>query len=129
MEAKMIYAQREMSASISEQNNAIYTLSNAYAYRARNTDGITYLNGKKNTHVYPRDLKDKKHCITEIFKNTGTDNCTGTIIGASTGGPYYFMKMSLYKFLAFEEELTEEQIQYVINKYNLLDGVDEIEVS
>lgn len=37
--------------------------------------------------------------------------------------------MSVFKFLGFKEALTEEQIQYVIKKYNLLDGVDEIEVS
>lgn len=127
---RMIYAQREMSTSISEQNNAIYTeLGGVVSYRARNVDGITYVNGKKNTSLTVDELHNRKHCITEIFKNTGTPNCTGTIIGAVTGGPYYFMKMSLYKFLAFDKELTEEQIQYVIDKYNLLDGVDEIEVS
>lgn len=125
MDLRMIYGQREMSVSTKEQNNAIYT--QLQAYRARNTDGITYLNGKKNTHVDSADLKGKKHCITEIFTNTGTNSCTGTVIGASTG-PQHFMKMSLYKFLAFEEELTEAQIQYVIDKYNLLDGVDNIEV-
>lgn len=38
-------------------------------------------------------------------------------------------KVGIYKFLGFKEALTEEQIQYVIKKYNLLDGVDEIEVS
>lgn len=120
---KMIYGQRDMSVLPGEQNNAIYT--QLQAYRARNIDGITYLNGKKNTHVGSESIKDKKHCITEIFTNTGTDNCTGTVIGASTG-PQHFMKMSLYKFLAFKEELTEAQIQYVIEKYNLLNGVDKI---
>lgn len=123
---KMIYGQRDMSVLPGEQNNAIYTQSQAY--RARNIDGITYLNGKKNTHVGSESINDKKHCITEIFTNTGTDKCTGTVIGASTG-PQHFMKMSLYKFLAFKEELTEAQIQYVIEKYNLLNGVDKIEVS
>lgn len=126
MNFKMIYGQRDTSSVPAETNNAIYTQSQAY--RATNPDGITYLNGKKNTHVDSADLNGKKHCITEIYTNTGTNKCTGTIIGASTG-PQHFMKMSLYKFLAFEEELTEKQIQYVIEKYNLLDGVDEIEVS
>lgn len=126
---KMIYGQRDMSASPAEQNNAIYTsIGGTLAYRARNVDGITYVNGKKNVSLISDELDNRKHCITEIFTNTGTNNCTGTIIGASTG-PQHFMKMSLYKFLAFEEELTEKQIQYVIEKYNLLDGVDEIEIS
>lgn len=125
---KMIYGQRDMSVSPQEQNNAIYTsIGGVVAYRARNSDGITYVNGKKNVSLIPDDLDNRKHCITEIFTNTGTNNCTGTVIGASTG-PQHFMKMSLYKFLAFEEELTEAQIQYVIDKYNLLDGVDNIEV-
>jgi|GEM_PF-6332039 len=127
---RMIYGQRDMSVSPTETNNAIYTeIGGAVAYRARNVDGITYVNGKKNVSLISDALDNRKHCITEIFTNTGTSNCTGTIIGAVTGGPYNFMKMSLYKFLAFDEELTEKQIQYVIEKYNLLDGVDEIEVS
>lgn len=127
--SRMIYGQRDMSVSPTEMNNAIYTeIGGAAAYRARNPDGITYVNGKKNVSLTSDDLDNRKHCITEIFTNTGTDNCTGTIIGAGTG-PQHFMIMSLYKFLAFEEELTEEQIQYVIKKYNLLDGVDEIKVS
>ena len=118
-----------MSVSPVEQNNAVYTeIGGTVVYRARNVDGITYVNGKKNTSLIVDNLINRKHCITEIFINTGTNNCTGTIIGASNGNVNN-MKMSLYKFLAFEEELTEEQIQYVIKKYNLLDGVDEIEVS
>lgn len=126
---RMVYAQRDMSVSPVEQNNAVYTgIGGTVVYRARNVDGITYVNGKKNTSLIVDNLINRKHCITEIFINTGTNNCTGTIIGASNGNVNN-MKMSLYKFLAFEEELTEEQIQYVIKKYNLLDGVDEIEVS
>ena len=42
---------------------------------------------------------------------------------------YQYLKMNLYKFLGFKEALTEEQIQAIIKKYNLLDGVDEIEIS
>lgn len=129
MYKRMVYAQRDMSVSPVEQNNAVYAqIGRVVVYRARNVDGITYVNGKKNTSLIADNLINRKHCITEIFINTGTNNCTGTIIGASNGNVNN-MKMSLYKFLAFEEELTEEQIQYVIKKYNLLDGVDEIEVS
>lgn len=49
-------------------------------------------------------------------------------IGVNIAGTE-FCNMAIYKFLGFKDELTEEQINYVIEKYNLLDGVDEIEVS
>lgn len=41
----------------------------------------------------------------------------------------YTLKGCVYKFLGFKEALTEEQINAIIKKYNLLDGIDEIEVS
>ena len=50
-------------------------------------------------------------------------------IGCSFTSDGYYSNMTLYKFLGFKETLTEEQINAIIKKYNLLDGVDEIEVS
>lgn len=69
--------------------------------------------------------------------NSGVDRYEGSftndkahitkIIDEVNKGTY--CNMTLYKFLGFKEALTEEQMQAVIKKYNLLDGVDEIEVS
>ena len=78
-----------------------------------------------------------KCCTKQRMEALG---CTGTngvenyqnnrpIIGANNISSSYYSTMVLYKFLGFKEALTEEQIQAVIKKYNLLDGVDEIEVS
>lgn len=100
----------------------LYTY-NSVAYNMRNING-TYINGIKNTKVFTKDLNNKKILInvnselTQLNKPTISVGITGS-----------YSNMALYKFLGFKEALTEEQIQAVIKKYNLLDGVDEIEVS
>lgn len=100
----------------------LYTY-NSVAYNMRNANG-TYINGIKNTKVFTKDLNNKKILISVNSELTQLNKPT---VGTGITGSY--SDMALYKFLGFKEALTEEQIQTVIKKYNLLDGVDEIEVS
>ena len=100
----------------------LYTY-NSVAYNLRNANG-TYINGIKNTKVFTKDLNNKKILISVNSELTQLNKPT---ISVGITGSY--SDMALYKFLGFKEALTEEQIQAVIKKYNLLDGVDEIEVS
>jgi hypothetical protein len=100
----------------------LYTY-NSVAYNIRNANG-TYINGIKNTKVFTKDLNNKKILISVNSELTQLNKPT---IGTGITGSY--SDIALYKFLGFKEALTEEQIQTVIKKYNLLDGVDEIEVS
>lgn len=120
---KMLYDQRRQS-NINNQF-AIYPDRSTVAYNSRNTKGITYINSVLNNKLLTEELINKKQCIT-ILNNNLEKNVP--VIGASV---IYQIngEMALYKFLGFKEALTEEQIQAVIKKYNLLDGVDEIEVS
>jgi hypothetical protein len=100
----------------------LYTY-NSVAYNMRNAND-TYINGIKNTKVFTKDLNNKKILISVNSKLTQLNKPT---ISVGITGSY--SDMALYKFLGFKKALTEEQIQTVIKKYNLLDGVDEIEVS
>lgn len=100
----------------------LYTY-NSVAYNMRNVNG-TYINGIKNTKVFTKDLNNKKILISVNSKLTQLNKPT---ISVGITGSY--SDMALYKFLGFKEALTEEQIPAVIKKYNLLDGVDKIEVS
>lgn len=100
----------------------LYTY-NSVAYNMRNANG-TYINGIKNTKVFTKDLNNKKILISVNSELTQLNKPT---VGTGITGSY--SDMALYKFLGFKKALTEEQIQTVIKKYNLLDGVDEIEVS
>lgn len=121
---KILYEQRQV-ATINNQF-AIYLDEPTVAYNARNTKGITYINSVLNNKLLTRELINKKQCIT-VFNNSNLEKnipLIGTNINHELNE-----KMALYKFLGFKEALTEEQIQAVIKKYNLLDGVDEIEVS
>lgn len=93
--------------------------------QGRNVSGKTYINGILNTKITTNNMVNKNHLITSVF--TG-ENTNVPKIGSRKDG-LIRTNMALYKFLGFKEALTEEQIQAVIKKYNLLDGVDEIEVS
>lgn len=99
------------------------------AFSYRNTNGKTYINGKLNTSVLSKDIINKTVCIGIVNENVTPDNTISPRIGNGTHYEPWYANMVIYKFLGFKEELTEEQIQAIIKKYNLLDGVDEIEVS
>ena len=119
---KILYDQRTQSP---KDDFALFTESlNAIAYNGRNKNG-TYINNKLSNYIIGKVLNKKqlitvKSKLTELYKPSIASN------QSNTGN---FANMALYKFLGFKEALTEEQIQYVVKKYNLLDGVDEIEVS
>lgn len=108
----------------------MYGQVNETAYNSFNkTNGKTYLNGKLNTTIRPNDgIFNKKHCVALV--NPVVNNSTKTTaVGMVLGTNYTktnFTNSIFYKVLAFADSLTEEQIKAVINKYNLLDGVDNI---
>ena len=121
---RMLYDQRQEILGNTSDDFAIFSDTYSTAYDSRNVNG-TYINGYYNTEMKVFQLFNKKHLIhvkSKLTKGTKTPK-----IGTTTVGNYY-AKMSVYKFLGFKEELTEDQIQYVIKKYNLLDGVDDLSV-
>lgn len=117
----ILYDQRSATFN---KNFAIYNAT-SIAYSVSNING-TYINGILNTKLKCSELINKKHLIHVVTNDISESRKPN--IGRSLGQNQYSI-MALYKFLGFKEALTEEQIQTVIKKYNLLDGVDEIEVS
>lgn len=93
-------------------------------YTLQNTNGISYINGIKGTAT-GQYMSGKKLLVTVV---NSTNDRNKFVIGADFNHQF-LSKMTLYKFLGFKEALTEEQINVIIKKYNLLDGVDEIEVN
>lgn len=102
----------------------LYRQYNQQNYILQNTNGISYINGIKGTAM-GQYMSRKKLLVTVV---NSTNDRNKFVIGTDFNHQF-LSKMTLYKFLGFKEALTEEQIQAVIKKYNLLDGVDEIEVS
>lgn len=117
----ILYDQRSATFN---KNFAIYNAT-SIAYSVLNING-TYINGILNTKLKCSELINKKHLIHVVTNDISEPRKPN--IGRSLGQNQYSI-MALYKFLGFKEALTEEQIQTVIKKYNLLDGVDEIEVN
>lgn len=91
---------------------------------------VIYINGTiNNNSLTSKDLINKKHCVVKV--NTDEEQILSPhspkLGGPTTDGYMGFASVShIYKFLGFKEALTEEQIQAIIKKYNLLDGVDNI---
>lgn len=83
-----------------------------------NNVGKTYINGILNTTHKVSEYLDKRVTIAVI----GTPSETPSVhwIGATdTGGESPF---KLYKFMAFREQLTEEQLNKVLDKYGFYKG-------
>lgn len=120
-EQRVLYDQRNEDLD----DYAVFNNGSNVAHNARNKNG-TYINGKLNTTILSRELVNKKHLIMVISESLSSKL---PIIGSNNNHNGLFSSMAIYKFLGFKEKLTEDQIQYVIKNYNLLDGVDEIEVS
>lgn len=119
----------QVSENINKQNwnyvydsiapNSTETTNRGYlGYDARN---ILQTNGKLT--------RISNECICVKFKPSLFTESLKIITIGCRNTKNEFGNIALYKFLGFKEELTEEQIQAIIKKYNLLDGVDEIEVS
>lgn len=108
----MLYDQRQEGQG---DTFAIYAQENTIAYNSRNS-GVTYINGVLNVNATTNSLLDKRQVITALNDNVINHNLN--YIGCSIS-KLYFSKMALYKFLAFEDYLSEAQIKAVINKYNL----------
>lgn len=122
----ILYDQRKVGT---EQEDCINTSTYEAGFYGRNKSGKTYINGvynKPDSTLIASKLSNKHILITSIFKG---DYTSTPCIASSNVNKGAYCNTALYKLLGFKEALTEEQIQAVIKKYNLLDGVDEIEVS
>lgn len=122
----ILYDQRKVGT---EREDCINTSAYEAGFYGRNKYGKTYINGvynKPDSTLIASKLSNKHILITSIFKG---DYTSTPCIASSNVNKGMYCNMVLYKLLGFKEALTEEQIQAVIKKYNLLDGVDEIEVN
>lgn len=113
----ILYDQRIRSADESDWTFAIYNPTAKVAYNELNTGGVTYINGNLNKTILADNLVGKRQVIT-IVNNTDISSKNG-VLGADYEGRYPFSNMALYKVIGFYDELTPEQIQRVITKYNL----------
>lgn len=100
-------------------NFAIYTIINNYlAYRDRNTNGRTYIDGVLNKHIKNGELQNITHNIVEVAPyNLG--ETSNPVIGCSiTLGN--FVKLKLYTFMLFNNVSTDENIK----KLNEIIGIE-----
>lgn len=102
----------------------VFKADSSLPYSYSNPNNLR-INGNTNIDFPSSLLLNKKHLVS----CSDTSSIGKIFIGKHYNTDAYFPKMAIYKFLGFKDELTEEQIKAIIKKYNLLDGVDEIEVS
>ena len=113
-----IYDQRKIDATPPEDSAfSITTGSVVTAYYYRN-GGLTYINGVLNKTIASNVLTDKR-LITIVNDNVSDELSRNGVIGQDSLGGRLTDSIKLYKFLGFKEELSEKQIQRVIDRYNL----------
>lgn len=112
------------SAQSGGNNIGIVHKADTVAYAQRNP-GKNYINGIENKDVVCSSLLNKSVIATIVNEE---DTSTLKYLGRSIDGSSSAI-MKLYKFLGFAEALTESQIKRVIEKYSLMSGVDDIDVS
>lgn len=104
-------------------NNGCFSIETHDTQRTTKNIYPIYLNDLNNK---PNSLPTQKQMLLfTVNKDVNIDNSSQPMIGYGIKN-WTHANMSIYKFLGFKEELNEEQIKYVINKYNLLDRVDQI---
>lgn len=88
---------------------------NNIAFTYRNVDGKTYLNSKLNETILDTDLLGQKLSIAITNPRVNQDIIGNYLLANKKGGQ---TNIKLYKFLAFKEELSPEQIQLALKRYN-----------
>ena len=95
------------------------------AFQARNKNGKTYINNNLNDSLRPRDLVDKKYLVA-ITNGSAEKGIMIKFGGNNTDASGYYANMVLYKALLFDRELTQKQMDKVIQDYGLMDDVDDV---
>lgn len=115
--------------------NSVSVWKYVYDFRLPNDTRLYYAIVGEDNHIScngtKKILDNYLHIIDYNKQITDKGGSILSFIGCNSTNDrgIEFCSMALYKFLGFKEALTEEQINAIIKKYNLLDGVDEIEVS
>lgn len=83
-------------------------------------DSVCYINGQENTSITAASLRGKRTTVAIVGDNIATNSSkyigcvqSGGALDGSNGSSTF----KFYKFLAFKEKLTKEQINLAIEKY------------
>lgn len=86
---------------------------------------VCYINGQENTSITAVSLRGKRTTVAIVGDNVTTNSmkyigCVGT--GSANDGSNGSSTFKFYKFLAFKEKLTKEQLKKVYEKYDFYMG-------
>lgn len=113
-----------------ENNNGKFSIESFTNTTAGQNSGQTLVNGINVMSLPNTAIPSGKRLFIQATNEGITEEditLTKTTIGRQRWSTASCSNMKLYKFLGFKEILTEEQIHNVIQKYNLLKGIDLIE--
>lgn len=90
------------------------TTNNKIAYRTKNANGITYIDGIRNEYIESYSLENIIHNIT--ITNPDVSNKTVALGASNTNSAGYFAKYALYDFMLFDNISTDDKIKE-LNEY------------
>lgn len=86
---------------------------------------VCYINGQENTSITAASLRGKRTTVA-IVGDSGVTNSSKYIgcvsPGSASDGSNGSSTFKFYKFMAFKEKLTKEQINKVMDKYGFYKG-------
>lgn len=85
------------------------------AYKGRNTDGTTYIDGIRNEYIIASQLRNVTHNIVEILDTSYAAGDINPIIGKSYMNSNYG-SLALYDFMLFDDISTDDKI-LELNEY------------
>lgn len=85
------------------------------AYKGRNTDGTTYIDGIRNEYIIASQLRNVTHNIVEILDTSYAAGNINPIIGKSYMNANYG-SLALYDFMLFDNISTDDKIKQ-LNEY------------
>lgn len=85
------------------------------AYKGRNTDGTTYIDGIRNEYIIASQLRNVTHNIVEILDTSYAAGNINPIIGKSYMNANYG-SLALYDFMLFDNISTDDKIKE-LNEY------------
>ena len=90
------------------------------AYKGRNTDGTTYIDGIRNEYIIASQLRNVTHNIVEILDTSYAAGNINPIIGKSYMNSNYG-SLALYDFMLFDNISTDDKI-LELNEYVGIEG-------
>ena len=107
--SQILYDQRKIGYNnIQSSYFSIFTGANTIAYKARNVDGITYIDGELNESIIVDNLLKKKTIITIVNNSVDSEKTGRPSFFSTYNNLGYFANLAFYNSIGFDSVPTKQ---------------------